>query len=779
MTPRRICLLLCLAGAVFPAWAEQFFSRALPIWPEGDKRAMNSFVGFQANFDGNACCTNELVLTAASAYRIWLNGEFVGYGPARGPRGEHRVDRWLLPVSNGVNRLTIEVAGYNVNSYYLLDQPAFLQAEVVCSGRTILATGEDFSAEFLPRVRKCSRYSFQRPFNEVYRLPGERVPAKVVLQDPKRLLPRGVPYPDFAVRKTFRPLSTARVSFDGTRKTMMDRAVSGVGPNYKGYRQEDLTFNSWDFMQRLVYSDRQPWQGGKTDGYSLKEGESLMFAQGSSESGFPRLRVRCLKPGRLVMTFDEFLKEGEVDPLRFQVCNCIVWDLERPGVYELETFEPYCLGYLNVSVLGGEMTLGEPSLRTYKNPLTGRAKFACSDESLNLIFEAARESYAQNAADIFTDCPSRERAGWLCDSYFIGSAAQLLTGDLSTERTFLENFIRAGNELAQPKEMIPMCYPADHPNGNFIPQWAMWFVLHLDDYVRRGGDPALVKAAEPKVMALVDYFNRFRDDEGLLSPLPGWNFIEWSWANKLVRKGRNYPTSMLFAMTLDAAARMYGRTDFSDEAAAIRSAVRAHGFDGTWFCDNGRDHTEVCQYYAFWTRTADVIGYSELWHMILDDFGPFVPMARPEILRQDNPFGTIRHPDVPVANAFIGYYLRLELLSQAKRRAQELKEIKGTFAKMAERTGTLWEHDNEGASGCHAFAAHVAVSLVRDILGLAEIDWRAKSVRVDVDATLPLDFCRGEIPTEDGFIAFEWTRDADGVRRKMSLPKGWKECGAR
>ena len=61
--PRRICLLLCLAGAVFPAWAEQFFSRAQPIWPEGGERTMNSFVGFQANFDGNACCTNELVLT--------------------------------------------------------------------------------------------------------------------------------------------------------------------------------------------------------------------------------------------------------------------------------------------------------------------------------------------------------------------------------------------------------------------------------------------------------------------------------------------------------------------------------------------------------------------------------------------------------------------------------------------------------------------------------------------------------------------------------------------
>ena len=73
--------------------------------------------------------------------------------------------------------MALEVAGYNVNSYYLIDQPSFLQAEVVAGSNVLASTagrGHHFEAGILPqRLQKVQRYSFQRPFSEVYRLqPG-------------------------------------------------------------------------------------------------------------------------------------------------------------------------------------------------------------------------------------------------------------------------------------------------------------------------------------------------------------------------------------------------------------------------------------------------------------------------------------------------------------------------------------------------------------------------------------------------------------------------------
>ena len=38
--------------------------------------------------------------------------------------------------------VAIEVVGYNINSYYLLDQPSFVQAEVVSGATVLAATGE-------------------------------------------------------------------------------------------------------------------------------------------------------------------------------------------------------------------------------------------------------------------------------------------------------------------------------------------------------------------------------------------------------------------------------------------------------------------------------------------------------------------------------------------------------------------------------------------------------------------------------------------------------------
>src|SRR5690606_18935065 len=121
-----------------------------------------------------------LRMTGSTVYRAFLNGEFLAHGPARGPHDHYRVDELDLTgrLAPGRNLIAIEVAGYNTNSFAYLDQPSFLQAEVLADGAVLAATGGDgekgFEAVLLPeRLQKVQRYSFQRPASEVYRLrPG-------------------------------------------------------------------------------------------------------------------------------------------------------------------------------------------------------------------------------------------------------------------------------------------------------------------------------------------------------------------------------------------------------------------------------------------------------------------------------------------------------------------------------------------------------------------------------------------------------------------------------
>jgi alpha-L-rhamnosidase len=69
-------LLLCTLSSA----AE--FRSGKPVWPEGMEREKNLFVGFRAVLPPAA---EPLVLrvTGCTVYRIFVNGEFRGYGPAR------------------------------------------------------------------------------------------------------------------------------------------------------------------------------------------------------------------------------------------------------------------------------------------------------------------------------------------------------------------------------------------------------------------------------------------------------------------------------------------------------------------------------------------------------------------------------------------------------------------------------------------------------------------------------------------------------------------------
>jgi hypothetical protein len=228
-------------------------------------------------------------------------------------------------------------------------------------------------------------------------------------------------------------------------------------------------------------------------------------------------------------------------------------------------------------------------------------------------------------------------------------------------------------------------------------------------------DASLVAKLRPRVEKLVRFFEAYENADGLLEKLPAWVFVEWSKANTFVQDV-NYPSNMAYAGMLDAVARLYGRADLAAKAARVRRTVKEQSFDGRFFRDHavraadGRlevrpDVTETCQYYAFYFGVASFETDGALWRRLLDDCGPVRKVLE-------------RYPDVGPSNAFIGNYLRLELLSRAGLPERIDRESRGFFTYMAERTGTLWEHDSHdstAASCCHGFAAHVAVLIDRDL----------------------------------------------------------------
>ena len=685
------------------------FISAVPVWQQGKSEEKNHTLIFHCRFDGGE--GYRLWVAAHSRYNIILNDQFFAAGPARAAHGFFRVDEYSLDgrLSEGENRLYIMVAGYNVNSFYLTDQPPFLCAELTKNGEVIACTGKNFTAfEDNERIKKINRYSFQRPFAEGYSYVFNRIPAEAELEfaGEKKFITRTSPYCEYRRLPAQKLLATGTVKKTEALREFKDRSLKAIGDTLGGYKETELEWcpvnEAYTFESSL-----EKCVNSRPKLTELSENGTALFDMGIITTGYVSIDFDAEGPGTLYIIMNEMLPESGIpDPGRDGCANVIRFSFDKDGCYKFVSFEPYDYKYIQLILTGTSAIIESVSQIRETFPESEIiAAPALPDSELELVFDAAKQSFVQNCTDIYMDCPGRERAGWLCDSFFTSRVEYALTGRSRVEKDFLENFILPEKFKCLPEGMLPMCYPSDHYDGVYIPNWAMWYVLELSEYLDRTGDRELVDSAKNKVLALLDFFKKYENGDGLLEKLDSWIFVEWSRANDFVLD-INYPTNMLYAMLLDTVAKLYSIPELAKKAEALRKTIKDIAFDGEFFRDNSvineadeavlqNNRTETCQYYAFFTGTATKEEFPELYNKMINEFGPARDAEK-------------QYPDVYEANAFIGNYLRLEIMFRSGMYDRMLAEIRAFFLPMAQKTGTLWENMSNRASCNHGFASHVA-----------------------------------------------------------------------
>lgn len=705
------------------------------IWAKNLRNEKNITITFQFILTPSA--ETSLSLAASNLYRLFVDGTLIGYGPARAAHGYSRLDNYSLAKWAGEKTvLSVEVHSSNVNTFYVVDELPFFAAEIK-SGDTVIATAADFTAYHMTeRVQKVRRFSFQRSFTEIYHLKSNpasfyagavdgRTPVETETVNMNQLLPRYVNYPklnrlpaSFAERGT--------VSINPAATPWRDRAYLGIDPEkFKGFYPEELEEDSGKEAGQFVYTAAgNEITNAKNDACQFasaaaetENADSVgpmsyqIYDFGRTLTGFFSLHVNAKADTTLYILFDEIITDHgthrEVSPFRNSCCNVLKYTMTA-GEYDLLSYEANSARYATVVVTEGTADLKNFGMVLYENPDAANFTYDYGDDRLNKIVAAAVNTFAQNAVDVLTDCPSRERAGWLCDSYFSSRAEALFTGKNLVEKSFLENYALCPQSPFLPEGMLPMCYPSDHNDHVYIPNWTMWYILELRNYWKRTGDSAMVALSKEKVYGLVNFFEKYYNEYGLLENLESWVFIEWSKCNDAdYIRGVNYPSNMLWAAALEAAAELYDDPALEKKGAEMKKTIRELAWNGEFFEDNAiRDEqgnlvktghtTETGQYYAFYFDTAAREDYPELFEKMLTQFGPKRDAA------------TV-YPEVYPSNAFVGNYLRLELLLRFGYTDQVLSECCDFFLGMADLTGTLWEHSRLDASLNHGFASMAAV----------------------------------------------------------------------
>ena len=693
---------------------EYFFKKALPIWEDGKEKEKNYTVVFKADFEYDAAGKIKVAIACSNSYTLFVCGSFVSFGPARTGHGRYAVDVIdITKYSPACGEIVIYVSGYNTDSFEYLNQPSFLTAEILSGDDVLAATGFDFSGyEFDEKLKKVQRFSYQRAYTEhivsktnnfdmsEYNVQKSAVQTSIMTQ--KRYFDREVPYPDFEKKQFTEIINRGVISVkDKIIRPYEDRALNSVPEISDGFKKEELEFCESDFVGKTEYkiTDKSICRDEK---FSLSSNEFITLCGERNNVGLLSFTAEVSGNAKIIITFDEMISEdGLVDYIRNAEVNILMYELKN-GVNKIISLEPYVMKYINIAIVGdGDVQFGDLSLIEYKFPKINYTN-PCKAKKLREIFDAAVETFRMNAVDVFTDCPSRERGGYLCDSYFTARAEFALTGKSVVEKSFLYNFIRYNDECNIPDGMLPMCYPAEFYSKMFIPNWAMWFVIELYEYVQRSGDTQIVKDAKKRVYNVLNYFGKFENSLGILEKLDGWIFIEWSDSNKYV-KDINFPTNMLYYKFKVFISELYNDEKLKKEAEKLKENIINLSYDGVFFHDRAiasvsgytvtDEITETAQYYAFFSGIAEPDKNDALLNNLINHFGT----NRDELFNNVSP-----------SNMFIGNYLRLQLLKRINNNELLLKEIEEMFYYMAEKTGTLWEDKSFVRSSlCHGFASYI------------------------------------------------------------------------
>ncbi|MBN8456971.1 MAG: family 78 glycoside hydrolase catalytic domain [Verrucomicrobia bacterium] len=218
-------------------------------------------------------------------------------------------------------------------------------------------------------------------------------------------------------------------------------------------------------------------------------------------------------------------------------------------------------------------------------PTVGR--FECSDRLFNAIDRNIDWAVKSNLSHVLTDCPHREKLGWLEVSYLMGPS---IAGRYDISR-FYSKIACDCRESQRPDGMVPTvapAYPAFSGGFDYTPEWGAASVIIPWQVHQWYGDTAVLAANYEAMRGYVEYMRVSSTD---LVPKPGlgdWYDYNAGGSNgpsqftpaELSAMATFYRCAKIVADTAGLLGKQDEQNRFGELASRIRDAFNARFFDG-------------------------------------------------------------------------------------------------------------------------------------------------------------------------------------------------------
>ena len=502
----------------------------------GSRNPRNHYAWFRKMVKLPAPATSARVhVTADSRYALYVNGHFIGRGPARcDPRFQSYDTYDVTPqLRKGPNVFGALVHHYGVGTgaYILGAEGLLLQAKIrlATGGQVAVHTDESWVSRDAGNcwTSDVHRINDHQEFREVYDARNEPVgwmrpdydDMRNAAWMPVRLLGRPPVYPWLTLHAREIP---GERTVPVRPKRLMAMGVLDISP------QRFAALSRQDLLEELTWGSAHVPVRRQAD---LPQGRPAYFLydMGREISAYYRLSVDAPSGITIDMGSSERLVNGRIPPLRPPPAkpaaprtvdryvtrsgrqtwsNAFHW---RGFRYLQVVVNPWSSKIRHLDV-GGVCT-------TADIPCNGH--FACSDQVLNRLWQAGKHTMECCLHDGMVDNPWREQQQYLGDGRLDNLFIYYTFGDARLPRNLLRQIAQSQGPLGEIQSGSPWSFDQVVTEG-----CALW-ITALKEYCLFTGDRRLARELTPVLQNILRWHHRYLNRQGLLDNVPGWTFIDW------------------------------------------------------------------------------------------------------------------------------------------------------------------------------------------------------------------------------------------------------------
>jgi hypothetical protein len=401
------------------------------------------------------------------------------------------------------------------------------------------------------------------------------------------------------------------------------------------------------------------------------------------------------------------------------------------------------------------LTIHRLVLDESRYPYENESAFDGGDGELPGVMALAVRGIQMCAHETYMDCPFYEQLMYDGDARLELLTTYAMTRDDRLAKRALELFDFSRRNWGFVNERYPAYLPQNSPTFSLI--WA----LMLNDYAFWRNDPAFVKARVIGLRSMLEQFEPYVNQDGLLENLPGWPFMDWvpSWQNGNAPDGANGISSLnnlLYVYALQKSAAVEDSLDepllaqrLRAKAARTAAAVRAKFWDDSrgLMADN-LAHTEFSEHAQCLALLTDTLAGDQARRCFAQ---------------------LLAAPDLKRATIYFSFYL-LETWQKFGRGDLMVERL--NFWKDLVKQGLKTPVESPGdspRSDCHAWGSHPLFHLHASIAGIRPASPGFRTVRIAPEpGSLPKIVSR--TPHPDGFIALDLAFAGGHCRGSVELP---------